>query len=83
MWRCWSPFSWPLPFDGLLVMALGLALVVALFAWLAARPGTGSAGHRRGARADKEDALRLLARRLDDGAIDQDTYERLRRAIEP
>lgn len=82
MWSCWSLSFWPHRIEGLLVTGLFLAAVVILIVWLVGRPGTGADNHRRSARADKDDALRLLARRLAEGSIDQEEYERLRRAIE-
>lgn len=38
---------------------------------------------RRGAAADRDDALRILRLRLAEGAITPDEFERLRRAVEP
>ncbi len=39
--------------------------------------------HQRGARADRDDALRLLRARRDSGAISQEEYDRLRRTVDP
>lgn len=38
--------------------------------------------HRRGAQADREDAMRILRTRLAEGAISEEEFERLRRAVE-
>lgn len=39
--------------------------------------------YRRGAAADRDDALRILRLRLAEGAITPDEFERLRRAVDP
>lgn len=79
MWRCWNLFPWPYPTGGfgLVVILLGLAAVL----W-AVRSRGDARTRRRGARADREDALRLLDQRLAEGRISQEDYEQLRRSVQ-
>ena len=62
------------------LILLGLAAAVLLFRLLRSgrRPD-----FRRGAVADRDDALRILRLRLAEGAITADEFERLRRAVDP
>jgi len=82
MWGCWSFSSWPFfhgggfGLGGILFGLLGLLAA----AWLI-RSLVTAGTHRQGARADRDDALRLLDHRLAAGAITPEEYERLRRAI--
>ncbi len=83
MWGCWSfsPFS-PAGFGGGFslpgLLVWGAVILAAVWAiWVLA---TGKA-HRRGARADRDDALRILRQRLAEGAISAEEFERLRRAV--
>jgi len=59
---------------------LWLLFLVALF--LAARAMLPGRSHRRGARADRDDAMRILRSRLAEGNISEEEFERLRRAVE-
>jgi len=70
------PGGWLLP----ALILLGLAAAVLLIRWLrtARRPD-----FRRGAVADRDDALRILRLRLAEGAITVDEFERLRLAVDP
>lgn len=62
---------------------LGLLLIGALvWAILAGRRRPADPDHRQGARADRDDALRILKRRLALGEIDLEEYERLRQAVD-
>jgi putative membrane protein len=80
MWGC----SNLIPFFGgrfTLSSALLWVLVIAgiLLAVRAMRP---TRNHRRGATADRDDAMRILRIRLAEGAISEEEFERLRRAVD-
>lgn len=84
MWGCWPFSSWSFMhggfgpggwFVGLLVLLAVLWLIRRVFGL------GGGCCHQRNARADRDDALRLLDRRLAAGSITPEEYERLRRAI--
>lgn len=70
------PGGWLLP----ALIVLGLAAAVLLVRMLC--PPRRS-DFRRGAAADRDDALRILRLRLAEGAITPDEFERLRRAVDP
>lgn len=70
------PGGWLMP--GLLL--LGVVAAVLLFRNVIPPRRT---DFRRGAAADRDDALRILRLRLAEGAITQDEFERLRRAVDP
>uniref|UniRef100_I2PXK0 Putative membrane protein (DUF2078) n=1 Tax=Desulfovibrio sp. U5L TaxID=596152 RepID=I2PXK0_9BACT len=59
---------------------LWLLVLVAVF--LIVRAMLPAGNHRRGARADREDAMRILRTRLAEGAISEEEFDRLRRAVE-
>lgn len=80
MWGCQTllPFhGGGFFFPGLLV---GLLVLVAVF--LIVRAGGSGGNHRRGAWADRDDAMRILRARLAEGAISEEEFDRLRRAVE-
>jgi putative membrane protein len=82
MWGCSAlvPF---LPGGGLLLVAAVcwmLALVVGILILRAKRR---AGKHRRGALADRDDAMRILRARLAEGTISEEDFHRLRRTIEP
>jgi len=83
MWGCANEhFFAPnggFPFPGSMVWLLGLVALL-LIAW-AVWPRR-EQKHRRGARADRDDAMRILRTRLAEGAISEEEFERLRRAVE-
>lgn len=68
----------PLPWV-LLVLALLLVCIVIGLHRRAAQKRPLS--HRKGAMADRDDALRLLRARLATGGINQDEFDRLRHAV--
>ena len=79
----WCPnFSWFPGMGGFGLSWIVLLLVVVGVVWLVRRPGSGSDEHRRSARSDRDDALRILCQRLASGDISEEDYERLRRAVE-
>lgn len=80
MWGC--PVFFPFPGGGISLPALMGSLALLVAACLAVRAFMPRRSHRRGARADREDALRILRARLADGAISEEEFERLRRAVE-
>lgn len=83
MWGwCTGSGGW-LPWGGVGGLLL-VGLVVAAIVWGLGGGGrrSGDRDHKQGARADRDDARRLLNRRLAAGEIDLEEYERLRRAIE-
>ena len=62
---------------------LGLLLIGAVvWAILAGRRRPVDQDHRQNARADRDDALRILKRRLAQGEISLEEYERLRQAVD-
>jgi putative membrane protein len=69
-------------FGGFGLSWIVLLLVVVGVVWLVRRSGSGSDEHRRSARSDRDDALRILRQRLASGDISEEDYERLRRAVE-
>jgi putative membrane protein len=77
-----SNFPWFPGFGGFGFSWLLILLVVAGLIWLLRRPGSGADEHRRSARSDRDDALRILRQRLAGGDITQEEYDRLRRAVE-
>jgi len=62
------------------LILLGAAAVVLLVRTLCP---PGRPDFRRGAAADRDDALRILRRRLAEGDISVDEFDRLRRAVDP
>ena len=65
------------------LMGLFGLVVVAVIVWAILSGGRWrEADHRQGARADRDDALRILKRRLAAGEISLEEYERLRQAVE-
>lgn len=88
MWGWCTSLGWSGPWGmgggGLFSSGLlGLVLIGALvWAITAGRRRSGDANHRQGARADRDDALRILKRRLALGEIDLEEYERLRQAVD-
>ena len=62
------------------LILLGAAAVVLLARTL--RPSRRS-DFRRGAAADRDDALRILRRRLAEGTITLEEFDRLRQAVDP
>ncbi len=81
--RTFLPMGWGGLFGPLSWLALLLAAVVVLVVLVRrAKPGPGEASHRLGAKADRDDAMRLLKARLASGGITEDEYHRLRRTIE-
>lgn len=79
----WCPnFPWFPGFGGFGFSWLLILLVIVGLIWLLRRPGSGADEHRRSARSDRDDALRILQQRLAGGDITQEEYERLRRAVE-
>jgi len=82
MWGCRSFFFWSFGHGGFGLggVVLGLLVLAALLWILRTRSSRGS--HHDSARADRDDALRLLDQRLADGGITPEEYERLRRAID-
>ena len=80
MWAC----SILLPFHGggfSLSATLGWILVIAGI-FLAVWTMIPSRNHRRGAKADRNDAMRILRTRLAEGAISEEEFEHLRRAVD-
>jgi len=82
----WCPnFSWSPGMGGFGSFGLSwivLLLVVAGVIWFVRRPGPDADEHRRNARSDRDDALRILRQRLASGDISEEEFERLRRAVE-
>ena len=82
MWGCYNTF----PFGGagggfsLISLLLIVGLVIAVI-WIFRTPRPDSR-HRQSARADRDDALRILRIRLAEGSISEEEFERLRRAVE-
>lgn len=70
------PGGWFMP----VLLLLGVVVVVFLVRNVSPPRRT---DFRRGAAADRDDALRILRLRLAEGAITQDEFERLRRAVDP
>ena len=83
MWGCWVLPFWPFRHGGFGLGGIftGLLILAAIVWLLRARPPR--SGHHDSAKADRDDALRLLNKRLADGGITPEEYERLRRAIAP
>jgi putative membrane protein len=80
MWGC----SNLIPFFGgrfsLSSTLLWVLVIAGIF--LAVRAMRPSKGHRRGATADRNDAMRILRTRLAEGVISEEEFERLRRAVD-
>jgi putative membrane protein len=87
MWRWCDSFGWSTHWDGggggWVMSLIGLAVLAAIL-WAVFHGGDRfrDTGHRQGARADRDDALRILKRRLAEGDISLEEYERLRQAVE-
>lgn len=82
MWGCFNTFPFGgagggFPFSGLLIFVVLAAVAI----WII-RALLPDSQHRRGARADRDDALRILRLRLAEGSISEEEFERLRRAVE-
>lgn len=82
MWGCFNsyPFSFSgggFPFFGLIVLAV--VVIAAIWVIRALLPDPHP---RRSARADRDDALRILRVRLAEGSISEEEFERLKRAVE-
>lgn len=87
MWGWCTSLGWPGSWGGgggwFPSGLLGLVLIGAIvWAILAGRRRPADTDHRQGARADRDDALRILKRRLAAGEISLEEYERLRQAVE-
>jgi|GEM_PF-3037583 len=82
MWGCapFTPFGGGFSLAGLLFWAV--AILVAVWALRALLAGKNTKEHHRGARADREDAMRILRLRLAEGTLSEEEFERLRRAVE-
>lgn len=78
MWGC---ATFPLQGGGLFPGALWWLLVL-VAAFLILRAVLPSRGHRHNARADRDDAMRILRARLAEGNISEEEFDRLRRAVE-
>ena len=70
------PGGWLLP--ALILLGLAAAVLLIRLHRSARRPD-----FRRGAVADRDDALRILRLRLAEGAITEDEFQRLRLAVDP
>lgn len=84
MWGCSTFF----PFHGggfsfgggLVWIAVIVVVILAVRAMTTSRPPSDQ--HRSNARADRDDAMRILRIRLAEGAITEEEFERLRRTVE-
>lgn len=83
MWGCGPFSSWSFMHGGFGVggLVFGVIVLVAVVWLVRTLMGQQGGCHRDSAKADREDALRLLEQRLAAGAITPEEYERLRRAI--
>ena len=70
------PSGWLVP--ALLLLGLAAAVLIIRLLRPAKRPD-----FRRGAVADRDDALRILRLRLAEGAITAEEFKRLRQAVDP
>ncbi len=78
MWGC---ATFPFQGGGLFTGAFWwLFLLAAVF--LILRAFLPPRGHRHNARADRDDAMRILRARLAEGNISEEEFDRLRRAVE-
>ncbi len=83
MWACASSPGFYGGGFPLFAIVIGIvALVLVLWAIRSRAGGRGDGEHRQSARADRDDAMRILRLRLAEGAITEEEYERLRRAVE-
>jgi len=80
MWGCSAFF----PFHGTGLGLTGVVAWILLFGalFLIVRAMLPGRKHHQGARADRDDAMRILRNRLAEGAISEEEFERLRRAVE-
>ncbi|EFL51733.1 Protein of unknown function DUF2078, membrane [Solidesulfovibrio fructosivorans JJ]] len=82
MWGCFNSFPFSsfgggFPFFGLIV----LVVIVIAAIWVI-RTLIPDSHPRQNARADRDDALRILRVRLAEGSISEEEFERLKRAVE-
>jgi putative membrane protein len=76
-----GPGSWGTG-GGWLVGLFGLVVLAVIVRAVLGGGRSRDPDHRQGARADRDDALRILKRRLAEGDISLEDYERLRQAVE-